>query len=137
MSQPLPYGRVWCTCVASVVAEECNYCVMCIVAVELLRNVCILLDDQCGHAKILAWTQLVVHNYIHQTLPWGRGWLTRLSSMLLRSRVEPGYRVQKKEPPVKKWQNANGTGATKRSQLYWRSGRMKLSRRSCSGQHVT
>ena len=51
------------------------------------------------------------------------------SLTLLRSRVELDYRCAK----WVKWRNADGPGATKRLQLYWRT---KLSRNYCLGHNV-
>ena len=51
--------------------------------------------------------------------------------------LNPFTEVQQQDPRVKKWRNADWPGATKRSQLYWRSGQTKISRRSCLGQYVT
>ena len=38
-SQPLPHGRVWCTCVTSVVAEEFNYCVIAPLTINLYTEI--------------------------------------------------------------------------------------------------
>ena len=45
-AQTLPHGRVWSACVASVVPEECNYCVMYANCGQTLA--------QCFHSAVLA-----------------------------------------------------------------------------------